>query len=106
MAKTERRSACCCCCLLACLSARFKGRGCSNISLSLSLSLSLWDGTDHANTESFQGSDPLLPHLCPLSVPKVGRGMWGTFGKPLKRAIWNTPSLHAADNMCEILVRF
>ena len=32
----------------------------------------LWDGTDPANTEHFQGSDPLLPHLCPLSVPKVG----------------------------------
>ena len=32
----------------------------------------LWDGTDPANTERFQGSDPLLPHLCPLSVPKVG----------------------------------
>ena len=36
------------------------------------VSISLWDGTDHANTERFQGSDPLLPHLCPLSVPKVG----------------------------------
>ena len=24
-----------------------------------------------------------------------GRGMWGIFGKPLKRAIWNTPGLHA-----------
>ena len=34
--------------------------------------ISLWDGTDPANTERFQGSDPLLPHLCSLSVPKVG----------------------------------
>ena len=26
----------------------------------------------HANTERFQGLVPLLPHLCPLSVPKGG----------------------------------
>ena len=32
-----------------------------------------------ANTERFQGSVPLLPQLCPLSVPKGGGGMWGTF---------------------------
>ena len=34
--------------------------------------ISLWDVTFHANTERFRGSVPLLPHLCPLSVPEVG----------------------------------
>ena len=42
-----------------------------------------------ANFVHFRGSQPLLPHLCPLSVPKGG-GMWGIFGKRLKRANWNT----------------
>ena len=51
--------------------------------------ISLGDGEEYANTERFQGSPRLLPRLCPLSVPKGG-GMWGIFGKPLKRAIWNT----------------
>ena len=45
---------------------------------------------------------PLLPHLFPLSVPLGGGGggMWGIFGKPLKRAIWNTPGLHAVLTIC------
>ena len=30
---------------------------------------SLWDGGEGANTERFQGSVPLLPDLCSLSVP-------------------------------------
>ena len=34
--------------------------------------ISLWDVTFHANTERFRGLVPLLPHLCPLSVPEVG----------------------------------
>ena len=34
-------------------------------------------------------SVPLLPHLCLLSA-LWGGGMWGIFGKRLKRAIWNT----------------
>ena len=52
-------------------------------------SISLWDTAFGANTERFQGFLPLLPHLCPLSVPKGG-GMWGIFGKPFKRAILNS----------------
>ena len=44
-------------------------------------SISLGDVRFHANTECFQGSVPLLPHLCPLSVAG------GIFGKPLKMAI-------------------
>ena len=28
--------------------------------------------------------------------------MWGIFGKPLKRAIWNTPGLHAGLTTCLI----
>ena len=40
--------------------------------------ISLWDTAFGANTERFQGLVPLLPHLCPLSVPKGGGGgMWG-----------------------------
>ena len=34
--------------------------------------ISLWDVRFGANTERFQGSVPLSPHLCPLSVPKGG----------------------------------
>ena len=26
--------------------------------------------------------------------------MWGIFGKPLKRAIWNTPGLHVVLTVC------
>ena len=63
--------------------------------------ISLGDGGDYANTERFQGSVPLLLRLCPLSVPEGGGGgMWGTFGKPSKRAIWNTPGLHAVLTTC------
>ena len=34
--------------------------------------------------------------------------MWGEFGRPLKRAIWNTPGLHTCctDGMFEISVHF
>ena len=34
--------------------------------------ISLRDVESRANTERFQGSVPLLPHLCPLSVLKGG----------------------------------
>ena len=34
--------------------------------------ISLWDTAFGANAERFQGLVPLLPHLCPLSVPEVG----------------------------------
>ena len=36
-----------------------------------------------------------VPTECP-----VGGGMWGIFGKPLKRAIWNTLGLHAVLTTC------
>ena len=36
-----------------------------------------------------------VPDVCP-----VGGGMWGIFGKPLKRAIWNTLGLHAVLTTC------
>ena len=62
--------------------------------------ISLGDVADYANFVGFRGSVPLLPHLRPLSVPQVGRGMWGILGKPLKRAIWNTPGLHAVLTTC------
>ena len=61
--------------------------------------ISLRDVRFGAYTERFQGLVPLSPHLCPLSVPKGG-GMWGRFGKPLKRAIWNTLGLRAVLTTC------
>ena len=33
--------------------------------------ISLGDVADYANFVGFRGSVPLLPHLCPLSVPEV-----------------------------------
>ena len=40
-------------------------------------------------------------YLCPMCVPLGGGGgMWGIFGKPLKRAIWNTLGLHAVLTTC------
>ena len=32
--------------------------------------------------------------------------MWGIFGKPLKRAIWNTLGLHAVLTVCLIFLSF
>ena len=61
--------------------------------------ISLGIGAESANFVRFRGSLPLLPHLCPLSVP-YGGGMWGIFGKPLTRAIRNTPGLHAVLTIC------
>ena len=40
--------------------------------INISTYISLWDGGEGANTERFQGSSPLLPDLCSLSVPEVG----------------------------------
>ena len=54
--------------------------------------------TFHANTERFQG---LVLLLLPTECPKGGGGgMWGIFGKPLKRATWNTLGLHAVLTTC------
>ena len=61
--------------------------------------ISLCDVADCANSVGFRGSVPLLPYLCPLSVPEVW-GMWGIFRKPLKRAIWDTLGLHAVLRKC------
>ena len=59
-----------------------------------SLGISLGARTFCANPVGFQWSSSLLPCFCPLCVPEGG-GMWGIFGKLLKRAIQNTPGLHA-----------
>ena len=59
--------------------------------------IALGDVGFHANTERFRGSVPVLPHLRPPCVPG---GMWGRFGKPLKRAVWNTLGLHAVLTVC------
>ena len=52
--------------------------------------------------EHFQGSVPLLPHLCPLSVP-LGGGMWGMFRKPYSE---HPRSACCTDDMFQIFVRF
>ena len=36
-----------------------------------------------------------VPTVCP-----VGGGIWGVFGKPLKRAIWKILGLHAELTIC------
>ena len=40
-----------------------------------------------------------------VSTIGVG-GMWGIFGKPLKRAIWNTLSLHGVLTVCSRFLSF
>ena len=44
----------------------------NNVLRVVAMTISLGDGADYANFVGFRGSVPLLPHLCPLSVPEVG----------------------------------
>ena len=48
---------------------------------------------------AFSGVGAIVASFVTTECPK-GRGMWGIFGKPLKRAIWNTPGLHAVLTVC------
>ena len=48
---------------------------------------------------AFSGVGSIVASFVSTECPK-GRGMWGMFGKPLKRAIWNTPGLHAVLTTC------
>ena len=41
----------------------------------------------------------IVASFVPAECPKGG-GMWGIFGKPLKRAIWNTLGLHVVLTVC------
>ena len=41
----------------------------------------------------------IVASFVPAECPKGG-GMWGIFGKPLKRAIWNTLGLHVVLTTC------
>ena len=41
----------------------------------------------------------IVASFVPAECPKGG-GMWGIFGKPLKRAIWNTLGLHVVLTIC------
>ena len=69
-------------------------------------SISLWDTAFGVNTERFQGLVPLLPHLCPLSVPKGG-GDVGYIRKALQKGYLELPgSACCTDDMFEIFVRF
>ena len=54
----------------------------------------LGDGGIYSNTERFAGIGATVASFVSTECP-IGRGMWGTIGKPLKRAIWNTLGLHA-----------
>ena len=47
----------------------------------------------------FSGVGAVVASFVPTEC-SGGRGMWGTFGKPLKRAIWNTLGLHAVLTTC------
>ena len=48
---------------------------------------------------AFSGMAVIVASFVPAECP-VGRGMWGIFGKPLKRAIWNTLGLHVVLTVC------
>ena len=48
---------------------------------------------------AFSGVGAFVVSFVPAECP-VGGGMWGIFGKPLKRAIRNTPGLHAVLTTC------
>ena len=63
-------------------------------------SISLGHGGFCTNSVVFLWSSPLLPNFCPLCVPWGGGGIWGIFGKRLKKAIWNTLGLHAVLTTC------
>ena len=47
----------------------------------------------------FSGVGAIVASFLPTEC-SGGMGMWGIFGKPLKRAIWNTPGLHAVQTIC------
>ena len=48
---------------------------------------------------AFSGVGARVASFVPAVCPVVG-GMWGRFGKPLKKAIWNTLGLHAVLTVC------
>ena len=48
---------------------------------------------------AFSGVGAFVASFVPAECP-VGGGMWVIFGKPLKRAIRNTPGLHAVLTTC------
>ena len=51
---------------------------------------------------AFLGVGAIVASFVPAECPAGGGGggMWGIFRKPLKRAIWNTPGLHAVLTTC------
>ena len=51
-----------------------------------------------AGSVGFWGSMPLLPHLCPLSVPEVG--YVGYIRKALEKGYLEHPGLHAVLTIC------
>ena len=53
----------------------------------------------------FSGVGAIVPSFLPAEC-SGGMGMWGIFGKPLKRAIWNTLGLHAVLTVCLIFLSF
>ena len=69
--------------------------------------ISLGDVRFRANTERFQGSVPLLPHLCPLSVPNRGGRYVGYIRKALENGYLEHPgSACCTDDMFEIVIPF
>ena len=61
----------------------------------------------YANTERFQGLVPLLPYLCPLSVPRGRGGYVGYIRKALEKVYLEHPGFACCtDNIFEIFVLF
>ena len=78
-------------------------RGCQrvpcNVMWTFHISLGRYRSCQHG---AFSGVGSIVASFVSTECPK-GRGMWGIFGKPLKKAIWNTPGLHPVLTTC---VRF
>ena len=54
----------------------------------------------YARTERFQGLVPLLPHLCPVSVPRGGGGGVGYIRKAREKGYFGHLGLHAVLMIC------
>ena len=55
-----------------------------------------WGRCQHG---AFSGVGAIVARFVLTGCP-VGRGMWGIFGKPLNRAIWNSLCLHTVLTTC------
>ena len=63
----------------------------------ITIGLSLSESSFETCTTACRFNTMVLVCFCLLNLGPLSSGpvMWGIFGKPLKRAIWNTLGLHA-----------